>query len=61
VTGAPTADAHAFFSSDQHQASMRGLYRQRCAYSHFLWLWEMTTPRLGELQSFSVVPMIKII
>ena len=36
-----TADAYAFFSSDQHQAAMRELYRQRWAYSH----WEMTTPR----------------
>ena len=39
-----TADAHAFFSSDEHQAAMRELYRQRWQYSHFAALWEMTTP-----------------
>jgi heme-degrading monooxygenase HmoA len=39
------SDAHAFFASDQHQAAMRELYRQRWAYSHFAGLWEMTTPR----------------
>jgi heme-degrading monooxygenase HmoA len=39
------ADAHAFFSSDEHQAAMRELYRHRWQYSHFAALWEMTTPR----------------
>ena len=39
------ADAHAFFSSDDHQAAMRDLYRHRWQYSHFAALWEMTTPR----------------
>lgn len=38
------ADAHAFFSSDQHQAAMRDLFRHRWGYSHFAALWEMTTP-----------------
>jgi heme-degrading monooxygenase HmoA len=40
-----TADAHAFFSSDEHQAAMRELYRHRWQYSHFAALWEITTPR----------------
>jgi heme-degrading monooxygenase HmoA len=39
------ADAHAFFSSDEHQAAMRDLYRQRWQYTHFAALWEITTPR----------------
>jgi heme-degrading monooxygenase HmoA len=39
------ADAHAFFSSDQHQTAMRDLFRHRWQYSHFAGLWEMTTPR----------------
>jgi heme-degrading monooxygenase HmoA len=39
------ADAHAFFSSDRHQAAMRDLYRERWQYTHFAALWEMTTPR----------------
>ena len=39
------ADAHAFFSSDEHQAAMRGLYNGRWQYSHFAGLWEVTTPR----------------
>ena len=39
------ADAHAFFSSDEHQAAMKDLYRQRWQYSHFAALWEMNTPR----------------
>jgi heme-degrading monooxygenase HmoA len=38
------ADAHAFFSRDEHQAAMRDLYRERWQYSHFAALWEMTTP-----------------
>lgn len=38
------ADAHAFFSSEKHQAAMRDLYRQRWQYTHFAALWEMTTP-----------------
>jgi heme-degrading monooxygenase HmoA len=38
------ADAHAFFSSNEHQAAMRDLYRQRGQYTHFAALWEMTTP-----------------
>jgi heme-degrading monooxygenase HmoA len=38
------ADAHAFFSSNEHQAAMRDLYRQRWQYTHFAALWEMTTP-----------------
>jgi heme-degrading monooxygenase HmoA len=40
-----TADAHAFFASEQHQAAMAGLYRDRWQHSHFAALWEMTTPR----------------
>ena len=39
------ADAHAFFSSDEHQAAMRELFRHRWQYSHFAGLWEMTAPR----------------
>ena len=39
------ADAHAFFSSDEHQAAMRDLFRDRWQYTHFAGLWEMTTPR----------------
>jgi heme-degrading monooxygenase HmoA len=39
------ADAHAFFSTDEHQAAMRELYRGRWQYSHFAGLWEMSTPR----------------
>lgn len=39
------ADADAFFSSDEHQAAMRELFRHRWQYSHFAALWEMTTPR----------------
>jgi heme-degrading monooxygenase HmoA len=39
------ADAHAFFSSDEHQAAMRDLYRERWQYTHFAALWEMTAPR----------------
>ena len=40
-----TADAHAFFASDEHQAAMRDLYGRRWQYSHFAGLWEMTAPR----------------
>jgi heme-degrading monooxygenase HmoA len=40
-----TADAHAFFASDEHQTAMRELFRHRWQYSHFAALWEMTTPR----------------
>jgi heme-degrading monooxygenase HmoA len=39
------ADAHAFFSSDQHQSAMQELFRHRWQYSHFAGLWEMATPR----------------
>jgi len=39
------ADADAFFSSEEHQAAIRDLYRDRLQYSHFAGLWEMTTPR----------------
>jgi heme-degrading monooxygenase HmoA len=39
------ADAHAFFSSDEHQAAMRDLYAERWQYTHFAALWEMTTRR----------------
>jgi heme-degrading monooxygenase HmoA len=39
------ADAHAFFASDEHQAAIRELYRDRWQYTHFAGLWEMTTPR----------------
>ncbi|MDQ1697769.1 MAG: hypothetical protein QOJ03_3122 [Frankiaceae bacterium] len=38
-------DAHAFFSSPEHQAAMAGLFRHRWQHSHFAALWEMTTPR----------------
>jgi len=37
--------AHAFFATEEHQAAMRKLYRNRWQYSHFAGLWEMTTPR----------------
>jgi len=39
------ADAHVFFSTNEHQAAMRELFRDRWAYSHFAALWEMNTPR----------------
>ena len=39
------ADAHAFFASDEHQAAMRELYRNRWQYTHFAGLWETATPR----------------
>jgi heme-degrading monooxygenase HmoA len=39
------AEAHAFFSSAEHQAAMGELYRNRWQYSHFAALWEMHTPR----------------
>jgi heme-degrading monooxygenase HmoA len=39
------ADAHAFFSSDAHQAAMRELYRHRWQYTHFAGLWETSAPR----------------
>ena len=39
------ADAHAFFSRDEHQAAMRDLYRERWQYTHFAGLWELTSPR----------------
>ena len=42
---ATLADAHAFFSTDEHQAAMGELFRQRWQYSHFAGLWEMSTPR----------------
>jgi heme-degrading monooxygenase HmoA len=38
-------DANAFFSSDEHQAAIRELFRGRWQYSHFAGLWEMVTPR----------------
>jgi heme-degrading monooxygenase HmoA len=40
-----TADAHAFFSSDEHQAAMKELFRNRWQYTHFAGLWEMAAPR----------------
>jgi len=39
------ADANAFFSSAEHQAAMRELFRNRWQYSHFAALWEMNSPR----------------
>ena len=39
------ADAHAFFSSDEHQAAMRELFEHRWQYSHFAGLWECHKPR----------------
>jgi heme-degrading monooxygenase HmoA len=39
------ADAHAFFATDEHQAAMHALYRERWQYSHFAGLWEVSTPR----------------
>lgn len=39
------AEAHAFFSSDEHQSAMRDLFEHRWQYSHFAGLWECTTPR----------------
>jgi heme-degrading monooxygenase HmoA len=39
------ADANAFFSSDEHQAAMRGLFRNRWQYTHFAGLWEVANPR----------------
>jgi len=38
-------DAHAFFSSDEHQAAMRELFRNRWQYTHFAGLWETAAPR----------------
>jgi heme-degrading monooxygenase HmoA len=38
-------DAHAFFSSDAHQAAMRDLFAHRWQYTHFAGLWETETPR----------------
>ncbi|MGH9235921.1 MAG: antibiotic biosynthesis monooxygenase family protein [Acidimicrobiales bacterium] len=38
-------EAHTFFSSDEHQAAMRDLFRQRWQYSHFAALWELAAPR----------------
>ena len=38
------ADAEEFFSSDEHQAAMRQLFRDRWQYSHFAALWKMITP-----------------
>lgn len=40
-----TADAHAFFASDAHQAAMKELFTNRWQYTHFAGLWEVTTPR----------------
>jgi heme-degrading monooxygenase HmoA len=40
-----TADAHAFFASDEHQAAMRDLYEHRWQHSHFAGLWECAAPR----------------
>jgi heme-degrading monooxygenase HmoA len=39
------ADANAFFASEQHQAAMRDLYRERWQYSHFAALFETTSHR----------------
>lgn len=39
------ADAHAFFSSVEHQTAMGKLFEHRWQYSHFAGLWECTTPR----------------
>jgi heme-degrading monooxygenase HmoA len=39
------SDAHAFFSSADHQAAIHELFRHRRQYSHFAGLWEMQTPR----------------
>ena len=39
------ADADAFFASDEHQAAMIGLYRERWQYSHFAALFEITSHR----------------
>ena len=39
------ADAHAFFSTEEHQTAMGELFRHRWQYSHFAGLWEMSTPR----------------
>jgi len=39
------ADAHTFFSSDEHQAAMRDLFVHRWQYSHFAGLWECNAPR----------------
>lgn len=39
------ADAHAFFSSGEHQAAMRELFAHRWQYTHFAGLWECATPR----------------
>jgi len=38
-------DADAFFASEEHQAAMRELYRDRWQYTHFAGLWETTRPR----------------
>jgi heme-degrading monooxygenase HmoA len=39
------ADANAFFASDEHQAAVRDLYRQRWQYSHFAALFETASHR----------------
>ena len=39
------ADAHAFFSSDEHQAAMRELFHHAGSTATSPALWEMTTPR----------------
>jgi hypothetical protein len=39
------ADANAYFESDQDQAAMRDLYRQRWQYSHLAALFEITSHR----------------
>ena len=38
------ADAHAFFSSGEHQAAMHELFEHRWQYSHFAGLWECAAP-----------------
>jgi heme-degrading monooxygenase HmoA len=40
-----TSAAHAFFATDEHQAAMHELFRQRWQYSHFAGLWETPSPR----------------
>jgi heme-degrading monooxygenase HmoA len=38
-------DAHAFFSSPEHQTAMRRTLERRWGYTHFTGLWQLASPR----------------
>ena len=38
-------DAHAFFSSDEHQRAIRATFGGRWQYTHFAGLWQVGVPR----------------